>query len=99
MRPTFPNNRATVAPWLPKPAKEPPGGPDWIHEMAFASWPTGKAAPSGLISRNGHRALPARRRSCRSAPVRSCVIDAEAIVCGVKRFSDRLAGLQDELGA
>ena len=29
----FPRNRSTIAPCLPKPAKEPPAGPDWIHEI------------------------------------------------------------------
>jgi hypothetical protein len=29
----FPRNRSTIEPCLPKPAKEPPKGPGWIHEI------------------------------------------------------------------
>ena len=31
-RSVFPRNRSPIQPCLPKPAKEPPAGPDWIHE-------------------------------------------------------------------
>jgi hypothetical protein len=32
MRPTF-RPLFSIAPCLPKPAKEPPKGPDWVHEI------------------------------------------------------------------
>jgi bifunctional non-homologous end joining protein LigD len=77
-----------IEPCLPSPAKgPPPSGPGWIHEIKhdgfrILAW----RGPVGveLITRNGndftHR-FPFIEMAVKSLPVRSCLIDGEAIVC------------------
>jgi bifunctional non-homologous end joining protein LigD len=50
---------------LPPPAKAPPSGPGWLHE----------------IKHDGFRRFPFIAMAIKSLPVRSCLIDGEAIVC------------------
>jgi bifunctional non-homologous end joining protein LigD len=73
-------------PCLPRSADEPPAGPGWIHEIKHDGFRilahrNGRAVR--LMSRNGHDLagrFPQIVEAMRTLPVRSCVIDGEAIV-------------------
>jgi bifunctional non-homologous end joining protein LigD len=74
-----------IDPCLPSPAKAPPSGPGWLHEIkhdGFRILARRDAAGVRLIARAGnefsHR-FPAM--AVGKLPVRSCLIDGEAIVC------------------
>jgi bifunctional non-homologous end joining protein LigD len=76
-----------VEPCLPSPAKAPPSGSGWIHEIKHDGFRIlARRGPAGvqLITRNGndltHR-FPFIEMAVKSLPVRSCLIDGEAIVC------------------
>jgi bifunctional non-homologous end joining protein LigD len=76
-----------IEPCLPSPAKAPPSGADWIHEIKHDGFRImARRGPAGvqLITRNGndftHR-FPSIEMAVKSLPVRSCLIDGEAIVC------------------
>src|SRR5437764_5210032 len=76
-----------IEPCLPSPAKVPPSGPDWIHEIkhdGFRILARRDSAGVRLITRNGndftHR-FPFIAMAVGKLPVRSCLIDGEAIVC------------------
>jgi bifunctional non-homologous end joining protein LigD len=76
-----------IEPCLPSPAKVPPSGPGWIHEIKHDGFRIlARRGPAGvqLITRNGndftHR-FPFIEMAVKSLPVRSCLIDGEAIVC------------------
>jgi ATP-dependent DNA ligase len=76
-----------IEPCLPSPAKAPPSGPSWIHEIkhdGFRILARRGSAGVQLITRNGndftHR-FPFIAKAIGSLPVRSCLIDGEAIVC------------------
>jgi bifunctional non-homologous end joining protein LigD len=79
-------SQSRFEPCLRRPAKQPPAGPGWIHEIKHDGFRMliGKAASIRLISRNGHD-LADRflliAEAIEALPVRSCVVDAEAIVC------------------
>jgi bifunctional non-homologous end joining protein LigD len=72
---------------LPRPAREPPAGPGWMHEIkhdGFRILAHRQARAIRLISRNGHDLadrFPLAAEAVAALPVRSCVIDGEAIVC------------------
>jgi bifunctional non-homologous end joining protein LigD len=72
---------------LPTSAKAPPSGPDWIHEIkhdGFRVLARLADAKVRLISRNGHDLtyrFPLIAGALAVLPVRSCVIDGEAILC------------------
>ena len=74
-------------PCLPRPAREPPAGPDWIHEIkhdGFRILAHRRGRSVRLFSRNGHNfadRLPLASAALEALPVRSCVVDGEAIVC------------------
>jgi bifunctional non-homologous end joining protein LigD len=76
----------TFEPCLPRPAKEPPSGPGLLHEIkhdGFRIVAQKERERARLITRNGYDftdryALIAD--AIRSLPVKSCVIDGEAIV-------------------
>jgi bifunctional non-homologous end joining protein LigD len=76
-----------VEPCLPRLAKEPPAGSDWIHEIKHDGFRiTGRREGSRvrLISRNGHDLtyrFPLVAAAMAQLPVSSCLIDGEAIVC------------------
>jgi len=76
-----------IEPCLPSPAKAPPSGPGWIHEIkhdGFRILARRDAASVRLITRNGNDftdRFPFIAMALKSLPVRSCVIDGEAIVC------------------
>ena len=73
-------------PCLPRPAKQPPVGTGWIHEIkhdGFRILAHRQGRAIRLMSRNGHDLagrFPQIVEAVRSLPVQSCVIDGEAIV-------------------
>ena len=73
-------------PCLPRPAKEPPAGAGWIHEIkhdGFRIIARRDANAVRLFTRNGYdftARFPKIVDAVASLPVRSCVIDGEAIV-------------------
>jgi len=76
-----------IEPCLPSPAKAPPSGPGWLHEIkhdGFRILARRDRAGVRLITRAGNdfsSRFPFIARAVRSLPVRSCLIDGEAIVC------------------
>src|SRR6516165_2986541 len=76
-----------IEPCLPSPAKAPPSGPGWIHEIkhdGFRILARGDAAGVRLITRAGNdfsSRFPFIAIAVSHLPVRSCLIDGEAIVC------------------
>jgi bifunctional non-homologous end joining protein LigD len=78
---------AVFAPCLPSPAKEPPVGRDWIHEIkhdGFRIVARREGQRVRLISRNGRDLtyrFPLIATAMAALPVTSCLLDGEAIVC------------------
>jgi bifunctional non-homologous end joining protein LigD len=76
-----------IEPCLPSPAKAPPSGPGWIHEIkhdGFRILARRDAAGVRLITRAGNdfsSRFPFIAMAVGKLPVRSCLIDGEAIVC------------------
>jgi ATP-dependent DNA ligase len=74
-------------PCLPRPAKQPPAGPDWIHEIkhdGFRIVAYRDGTGVRLITRNGFdfaKRFPLVAEAIVALPARSCVIDGEAIAC------------------
>jgi bifunctional non-homologous end joining protein LigD len=74
-------------PCLPKPAKAPPAGPGWIHEIkhdGFRILAHRQGRAVRLIARNGNDfadRFPLAASAIEALPIKSCVIDGEAIVC------------------
>jgi bifunctional non-homologous end joining protein LigD len=74
-------------PCLPTPAKVPPAGPDWIHEIkhdGFRILAQRRGRSVRLLTRNGHDfadRFPLAAEAIEALPVKSCVVDGEAIVC------------------
>jgi bifunctional non-homologous end joining protein LigD len=79
-----------IEPCLPSPAKAPPIGSGWIHEIkhdGFRIMARRDAAGVRLITRNGNdftRRFPLAAAAVAALPGRSCLIDGEAIVCADK---------------
>jgi bifunctional non-homologous end joining protein LigD len=79
-----------IEPCLPSPAKVPPSGPDWIHEIkhdGFRIMARRDAAGVRLITRNGNdftRRFPLAAAAVAALPARSCLLDGEAIACDDK---------------
>jgi bifunctional non-homologous end joining protein LigD len=76
-----------IEPCLPSPAKAPPSGPGWLHEIkhdGFRIMARRDGAGIRLITRHGND-FTGRFSFIATAvgklPVRSCLIDGEAIVC------------------
>ena len=80
------HHRISLEPCLPRPAKEPPAGPGWIHEIkhdGFRILARRDKDRVRLATRNGSdftARYPKIVTAVESLPVRSCVIDGEAIV-------------------
>jgi len=78
--------KATIEPCLPRPAKEPSSGPDWIHEIkhdGFCILARRDDKNVRLFTRNGYDftdRFPLIAKALAALPVRSCFIDGEAIV-------------------
>jgi bifunctional non-homologous end joining protein LigD len=72
---------------LPSPAKAPPSGPGWLHEIkhdGFRILARKDTAGVRLITRAGNDfsgRFPFIAMAVSKLPVRSCLIDGEAIVC------------------
>jgi len=77
----------TIEPCLPSPAKAPPSGPGWLHEIkhdGFRILARRDAAGVRLITRAGNDfsdRFPFIAIAVGKLPVRSCLIDGEAILC------------------
>jgi bifunctional non-homologous end joining protein LigD len=75
-----------IEPCLPSPAKRPPDGPDWLHEIkhdGFRIMARRDGAGVRLITRNGHdftSRFPLAAAAVTALPARSFLIDGEAIV-------------------
>jgi bifunctional non-homologous end joining protein LigD len=76
-----------IEPCLPSPVKKPPSGPGWLHEIkhdGFRILARRDAAGVRLITRAGNDfagRFPFIAMAVGKLPVRSCLIDGEAIVC------------------
>ena len=76
-----------IEPCLPSPAKAPPSGPGWLHEIkhdGFRILARRDSAGVRLITRSGNdfsSRFPFIAMAVAKLPVRSCLIDGEAIVC------------------
>jgi bifunctional non-homologous end joining protein LigD len=76
-----------IEPCLPTSAKAPPSGPEWIHEIkhdGFRIMARRDAAGVNLYTRKGNDFTPRFAQiaaAVAALPVRSCLIDGEAIVC------------------
>jgi bifunctional non-homologous end joining protein LigD len=76
-----------IEPCLPSPAKAPPSGPGWLHEIkhdGFRILARRDGAGVRLITRAGNdfsSRFPFIAMAVGKLPVRSCFIDGEAIVC------------------
>jgi bifunctional non-homologous end joining protein LigD len=77
---------ASFQPCLPRPAKTPPSGPDWLHEIkhdGFRIVARKEGERVRLITRNGYDFTDRYSLivdAIRSLPGRSCILDGEAIV-------------------
>src|SRR6516225_1768848 len=76
-----------IEPCLPSPAKAPPSGPGWIHEIkhdGFRILARRDSTGVRLITRNSNdfaARFPLVASAVAALPTKSCVIDGEAIVC------------------
>src|SRR6516165_4592952 len=76
-----------IEPCLPSPAKAPPSGPGWLHEIkhdGFRIMARRDSAGVRLFTRHGSDftdRFPFIAMALKSLPIRSCMIDGEAIVC------------------
>jgi bifunctional non-homologous end joining protein LigD len=76
-----------IEPCLPSPAKVPPSGPGWLHEIkhdGFRILARRDSAGVRLITRNANDftdRFPFIATAVAELPVKSCLIDGEAIVC------------------
>jgi bifunctional non-homologous end joining protein LigD len=77
----------SLAPCLPRSADAPPAGPGWIHEIkhdGFRILAHRRGHRVRLLTRNGNDfsdRFPLIAEAIEALPVKSCVIDGEAIVC------------------
>jgi bifunctional non-homologous end joining protein LigD len=80
------HRRVSLEPCLPRPAKEPPVGPSWIHEIkhdGFRILARRDKDRVRLYTRNGYdftARFPKIAATVETLPVRSCMLDGEAIV-------------------
>jgi bifunctional non-homologous end joining protein LigD len=76
-----------IEPCLPSSARVPPSGPGWLHEIkhdGFRIMARRDSAGARLITRAGNdfsSRFPFIAMAVGKLPVRSCLIDGEAIVC------------------
>ena len=82
-----------ILPCLPRPAQQPPSGPDWVHEIkhdGFRILARRDERGVRLFTRNGYNftdRFPLIADAINSLSVRSCLIDGEAIVVGTTGLS------------
>lgn len=78
---------AFIEPCLPSPAREPPSGPDWLHEVKFDGYRAmirGDGAGVRLFTRRGYDwtdRFPGIISAARSIRAKSFLIDGEAVCC------------------
>ena len=83
----------TLQPCLPRPAKEPPAGPGWLHEIKHDGFRILARREGGrlrLFTRHGTdftARYPKIAAALASLPVRSCALDGEAIVVNTDGLS------------
>jgi bifunctional non-homologous end joining protein LigD len=83
-----------IEPCLPSPAEAPPSGPGWLHEIkhdGFRILAHRDSAGVRLITRAGNDfsgRFPFIAMAVGNLPVRSCLIDGEAIVCDENGLAD-----------
>jgi bifunctional non-homologous end joining protein LigD len=83
-----------IEPCPPSPAKAPPSGPGWIHEIkhdGFRILARRDSAGMRLITRAGNdfsSRFPFIATTVGKLPVRSCLLDGEAIVCDENGLAD-----------
>jgi bifunctional non-homologous end joining protein LigD len=83
-----------IEPCLPSPAKVPPSGPDWIHEIkhdGFRIMARRDVAGVRLLTRKGNdftKRFPLAAAAVAALPGRSCLIDGEAIACDDNGLAD-----------
>jgi bifunctional non-homologous end joining protein LigD len=84
---TLTHPAALIEPCLPRPAKQPPTGRGWIHEIKHDGFRIMARRADGrvqLLTRKGtnfsHR-FPQIVAAVTVLPVRSCLLDGEAVVC------------------
>src|SRR5215469_14193242 len=76
-----------IEPCLPSPAKAPPSGSGWLHEIkhdGFRIMARRDGAGVRLITRNSNDftdRFPVIASALAALPARSCVVDGKAIVC------------------
>jgi bifunctional non-homologous end joining protein LigD len=98
---------AFIEPCLPSPGKRPPAGPGWIHEIkhdGFRIMARRDGAGVRLLTRQGNdfsRRFPLVAAALAALPVRSCLIDGEAIVTDQKGLAvfDLIRGHQPNAAA
>jgi bifunctional non-homologous end joining protein LigD len=87
LREYFATQPGIIEPCLPSPAKTPPSGPGWLHEIkhdGFRILAWRDAAGVRLITRKGNdftSRFPFVASAVAALPARTCLIDGEAIVC------------------
>jgi hypothetical protein len=87
-----------LEPCLPRPVQHPPAGPGWIHEIkhdGFRILAHRRGRSVRLLTRNGNDLgdrFPLAAAAIEELPVKSCVIDGEAIVCD-RAFSSTCVSL------
>jgi bifunctional non-homologous end joining protein LigD len=80
-------SRPKFEPCLPRAADQPPSGPGWLHEIkhdGFRILAHRQGRSIRLLTRNGRDLadrFPLAVAAIEALPVRSCVMDGEAIVC------------------
>jgi bifunctional non-homologous end joining protein LigD len=85
-------------PCLPRPALVPPAGPGWIHEIkhdGFRILAHRRGRSVRLLTRNGNDfadRFPLVVEAIEALPVKSCVVDGEAIVCDGLAVFDLIRG-------
>jgi ATP-dependent DNA ligase len=76
-----------IEPCLPRPAKQPPAGVGWIHEIKHDGFRIMARRADGrvqLLTRKGNdfsSRFPQIIAALTALPTRSCLVDGEAIVC------------------
>jgi bifunctional non-homologous end joining protein LigD len=89
-RPRVDRLQSGFEPCLPRPAKEPPAGSSWIHEIkhdGFRLMARRDERGVRLITRNGHDfsdRFPFIKLAVAALPANSFIIDGEAVVCNDK---------------
>jgi len=83
----LPHSPAFVEPCLPRPAKQPPAGCGWLHEIKHDGFRIMARRADGrvqLLTRKGtnfSNRFPQIVAAVTVLPVRSCLLDGEAVVC------------------